>query len=202
MFTWLDEDLPPKRTHPWAFAEGRPDLIYYDFKKNPEKIREVLEDFKPLEHYPAIQKYYDLLEWLNGESSIFETNDCTLSQLEIHQDPPPMIPLVSPIGIHGRLTIIYRNLELNTQETDIDWLSGSLLRVLSAIPKFHAVVKIGLWQHRFTAIGKAGNAISLRFWAWGSDEDQAMTNLGGVFEALHKTLRALSMRHARQSQGM
>jgi hypothetical protein len=53
-------------------------------------------------------------------------------------------------------------------------------------------LKTGLWPHLFTAIGKLGNVIELKFWAWGEREDQAMQNLDGVFWALDGCLKAIS----------
>jgi hypothetical protein len=38
----------------------------------------VLEDFKPWARYSAIPRFYELLAWLNGDDSIFESNDCGL----------------------------------------------------------------------------------------------------------------------------
>jgi hypothetical protein len=35
------------RQHPWLHSTINPDWKYYDFKKNPEMVSEVLEDFKP-----------------------------------------------------------------------------------------------------------------------------------------------------------
>lgn len=69
-------DIDTGRTHPWTFAEHNPSWRYVDFRREPEKIETSLEDFRPWAQFPATQRFYELIRWLNGPDSLFETNDC------------------------------------------------------------------------------------------------------------------------------
>jgi len=60
------------------------------------------------------------------------------------------------------------------------------------VPIVPAVVKIGEWAHFFTTIGKEGRAVTLRFWAWGADEAEAMECLTYTVNAVHECLRWIS----------
>lgn len=189
------DDNPPHRRHPWIDAVSGPNARYRNFVRNPELVSEVLEDFRPFAHYKAVQCFYDLLRWLNGEESPFETNDCGLCPPRIDPNAPNIIGYVfnrDPVVLHGRLTILYRSLELNTLIPYVQWLATNIHDALrDRVPNFPAAVFVGTWPHLFTAIDRTGNVVSLRFWAWGADEIMAMQNLGGIFENLEGLFQAL-----------
>jgi len=42
------------------------------------------------------------------------------------------------------------------------------------------------------AINQKGRAVTLRFWAWGDNEDDAMQQLHFTFEVMHHCLRWIS----------
>src|SRR6202035_3791230 len=108
-----DRPIPPPRRHPWTIVEDQPELQYRNFREHPEKISESLEDFKPWEKYPAVAKFYELLTWLNGPDSVFETNDCALGEPAVDRATPPLVRHVfesDPVSIHGRLTLLFRTL--------------------------------------------------------------------------------------------
>src|SRR5688500_4941556 len=74
------------RSHPWVDATDNPECRYYDLTASPAHIRESMEDFRPWNHYPAIESFYALLERLNNESSALESNDCAFSGPETNED--------------------------------------------------------------------------------------------------------------------
>lgn len=196
MLVDYDTEIPPQRMHPWTVVEAIPGARYWDFKAYPEQIPLVLEDFKPWSHYPAIPRFYDLLTWLNGNDSIFESNDCGL-RAPRRDDAVPEIVRRSfasdPLVVHGRLTIIFRDLAWNASAPTVDGLKRTIHDGLrDTVPIFPAVVKVGQWEHLFTSINKEGRAVSLRFWAWGNDEAMAMDNLNSTFHAIHSCLRWIS----------
>jgi len=101
---------------------------------------------------------------------------------------PEMIRVVfdkDPIGIHGRLTVIFRDLILNASRPHVDWLKQFIHDALrDAVNNFPSVIFVGEWAHLFADIDKEGYAVTLRFWAWGDDETHAMENLRSTFDIL------------------
>lgn len=196
MFVNYDAENPPPRQHPWTKVEANPEARYWNFLAHPDQIPLVLEDFKPWAHYAAIPRFYELLTWLNGNDSIFESNDCGLRPSKQDNEAPDLIRhlfISDPIVLHGRLAFIFRDLTWNTSTPNIDGLKKSIHDGLrDNIPNFPAVVSVGDWKHLFTKINKEGRAISLRFWAWGDDEAIAMENLRAVFDAIHGCLLWIS----------
>ncbi len=197
MFVQYDTDHnPPHRRHPWIDAASGPNARYRDFVKRPELISEVLEDFRPFAKFQAIQSFYNLLRWLNGADSPFETNDCGLCPPRIDSQTPDIIRHIfdsDPVVLHGRLTILYRSLAFNTLMPYVQWLTTNIHDTLrDRVPNFPAAVFVGTWPHLFAAIDRTGDVVSLRFWAWGSDERIAMQNLGAIFGNLEGLLQALA----------
>ncbi len=196
MFVDYDSELPPKRDHPWTISETNPNARYWDFKQKPESIRLVLEDFTPWSRYPAIPRFYELLVWLNGGDSLFESNDCGLRPPGLDRDAPGFIKhafAADPLVIHGRLTIIFRDLAWNTSRPKVNAIKTAIHDGLrDHVRNIPAVVKIGEWEHFFTSIKMPGHAITLLFWAWGEDEDRAMKCLSATFEAVHACLKWIS----------
>jgi hypothetical protein len=149
----------------------------------------VLEDFKPFAHQKAIQQFYSLLRWLNGPTSPFETNDCGLRPPRTDHEVPIVVAGAvkpDPIVIHGRMTVLYRHLSLNTSEQHVIWLKQTMHGALrDRVQAFPAVIFIGTWPHWFLPINKQGQVISLRYWAWGDDEAAAFHNLGDTYQTLN-----------------
>ena len=210
MFVEYSDEIPPGREHPWTPPDNNPEAKYCDFKAQPEQIPLVLEDFKPWAHYPGIPRFYELLAWLNGSESVLESNDCGLRPPRRDQATPDPIRQVfdsDPIVIHGRLTIIFRNLVWNTSPPTIAALKKHIHDgLLNSTNNFPSCVKVGEWAHLFTAINKEGNAVILTFWAWGGDEAQAMENLRATFDLIHGCLKWISdgvtRQRTEQSQGL
>jgi hypothetical protein len=95
-----------------------PDWKYYDFKKNPELVSEVLEDFKPWAHYDSVQLFYEMLRWVNGPESKFETSDCGFRGPGENQQkdgwPKEMV-------CSGGLFVFFRNLQYNLSDESKSW---------------------------------------------------------------------------------
>ena len=81
------------RGHPWRGSQYSDEVEYYDFKKNPELIRTSLEDFKPYADQAATNRFYELLEWLNGPDSFLETNDYAFRGPAPNENPKMAYPL-------------------------------------------------------------------------------------------------------------
>ena len=204
MFVQADTDPPPpNRAHPWGAATSNPSLKYYNFKAQPELIQQVLEDFKPWEHYTAIPTFYDLLRWLNGPNSVFETNDCGLRPPKIDPAPPALIRFSAPTVMHGRLSVLFRDLIHNTRSESIEWLQKGILGWLKdGVPNWPVCVFVGPWPHVFIDIGKPGNTLQLRYWAWGENEAEAMQFLDALYRALTACFKSASASIRAQQQAL
>lgn len=179
------------RSHPWVASSEDDKARYEDFRRNPQAVREVLEDFQPYEHRPAVQRFYELLIWANGPDATIETNDCLL---RVIGDPTP--------AVRGHLTFFFRDLELNCGASSVAWLCRQIEDTIGTRePGFSAgVFDYARWPVKFTALRdgssqpRAGNLINLRFMATGADENEAFANLERTFGNLHAALREVSDR--------
>jgi hypothetical protein len=192
-------NLAQIRAHRWSTSIANPNHRYYDFRQHPELIRTSLEDFLVWSDLPAIKVFYQMLEWLNGSNSHFETNDCGLrpiSQNTDHQFP-------FGLRITARLMFFYRDYVLNRSQEKVAWLSSNLIFAAQRIdPEFLQGV-IGL-HHMPTAFDDDLDSESVRigivqqmsFWGYGNSNEEVWVNLERVFknafEALKQTSAALA----------
>ena len=185
-------DIP--RSHPWNIAAHDPTHKYYDFKAQPELIRFSLEDFVPWKHYAAIERFYGLLEWINGPDSQLESNDCAF------RDPSPNTnPNFSKtLQCSDRLMILYRDLKLNTEPEYIQWLTDASHHYLNQSDPDFVLGCVGttIMQAHFTSLPptekQSGHQLQLLFWAWGDGEVETMGNLDRLFKNLTLALRGVS----------
>jgi len=185
---YFDNEQPPPRHHPWRGSEVSSAFEYYDFKKSPEPIGQVLEDFRPWERYEAVPTYYDLLRWLNGQDSALETNESGLL--------PPQVNTQAEfpwqLKIHGRMTVFARSLAFNTDPNNIQWMASVIAGNLENAPNFPGRVAIGNMVTFFTEIQRQGHVVTMRYWAWGNTEEETFGNVNRLFLVLSDCLRGLS----------
>lgn len=196
-----DPDSLKLRSHPWIDAESDPTHRYYDFRTHPELIRSSLEDMQKWGTYPATETFYQLLEWLNGSDSIFESNDCAFNGAAFHSS----LQASKRLQCSGRLMILYRDLVVNTSPEQMDWLTQAAAHALQRIDQGFEWGAIGatLISVRFTTLPgptrlQWGQQLMLSFWTWGEHEREMMTNLDRTFHNLTAALRELSdeVRHS------
>jgi hypothetical protein len=105
----------------------------------------VLEDFRLWSHHAAILRFYELLTWLNGNDSIFESNDCGLRPPKRDNETPEIIRhgfTSDPIVVHGRLAFIFRDLAWNASAPTVDGLKKAIHDGLrDNVPNIPAVVR-------------------------------------------------------------
>ncbi len=194
-----DRIQPVSRCHPWAIGETNPEFKYYDFKRKPELIPRVLEDFMPLAHFDAIKLFYKFLSWINGPESHLETNDCALRSPKPHLDENSFRKLCC----HGRVDILYRRLDLNVRKDCADWLIWKTMKILEQEidPEFAAndgVIAFSQNQSLFTGLpghrleDKTGWQCSIHFWAYGDSESECMNALKRVFSNLWEATQRIS----------
>lgn len=194
-FENIDSETGDPRAHPWTTAESDPAYRYYDFRRHPQLIRTHLEDFTAWKSYAAITTFYDLLEWLNGPESVFESNDCAFEGPHLNTSPD----FTKSLACTGRLMILYRNLSLNTAPDQIQRLSDAIHHALHHTDPGFAWGAIGTTTvpvHYRAIPGSqdvvAGQQLMLSFWAFGDSETETMTNLGRTFGNLSTVIRGVS----------
>lgn len=210
MDAFYDDEMthPSVRLHPYiAIHEGQSG--YVDFKREPSRIPDVLEDFKPYAGERAIQTFYEFLRWINGPDSHLETCDCAF------RGPAPHADEVSSFSLRGdgRVFVMYRDEALNCEWSNVHWLSARLMTGLSEVdaefPHDQATVALtvsaalhaslcqgtrladGYWECAPDDPGY-GHHIMLTFYAYGDDAQHVFQRLERTFRNIDRTCRRAS----------
>lgn len=184
----LDEDIHV-RTHPWTTSKRGGGEAYHDFRSHPDLIRESLEDFVPWDRYQGVQRFYDLLAWINGPESHLESNDSAFI------GPDPSDTGSGALECTGRLMIFARRLELNLDPEFAAFVSSNLETHLLTIDRDfrEGGVSLSYTPSGFKALGSTveetlGIEFVISFWARGNDEERTMANfdrvVGNLWHAL------------------
>ena len=196
------------RLHPYTGTSVE-QAGHVDFKSQPERIPDVLEDFRPFAHRAGIQEFYGLLREINGPESQLESSDSAFRPPAPHKDPNSYRAL----SAYGRLYILFRNLAYNSSDNHVQWLTQTMMRELTYAdpqwPSSEAVVgftlisvlqlalSAGEWlsDSQFSAADNDpghGQHLMLSFWAYGDTEDEVYVNLGRVFKNIGVACAAVS----------
>jgi hypothetical protein len=188
-------DGPPilARSHPWTDSAADAAHRYYDLKATPALIRTGLEDFVPWSRYPAVLAFYELLEWLNGARSPFESNDCAFDPP--HENLHASVPLA--LACSGRVMLLFRDLPLNASAGDVAWLKDELHLALAGLDTELEAGLVGttVVPVRYLALpddAQMGQELMVSFWAWGETEADVMANLARVVAGLGAALRRVA----------
>jgi hypothetical protein len=211
------------RLQPWDGAESAAGTDYYNFRKEPALISKVLEDFVSLDSYESVQHFYDLLRWMNGPESPYETND---SRLRPSSENRQRDLADKELVRDGMLMFFFRDLRLNLSTDSRDWdtrfqryeknqqdikpkPNEFLLRFTQQC--FEELQKINpdsqddcigiyllptLYIH--APVGedqRYGNQIAFRFWVWGNTDEEIMNNLTVTVAAISTCLNSLALSH-------
>lgn len=183
------------RSHPWLGAIEDPESQYYDLTASPALIRSSLEDLLPWGRFPAVESFYALLEQLNHPKSSLESNDCAFSGPHENED----ITVPKTLQCCGRIMVLFRELERNTDDDCAAWLKNELHVELSAFDSAFEWGTVGTTQIpvRYLALPAAGgqqlgSQLMISFWAWGDDEADTMRNLARVLKNLTRALRRVA----------
>lgn len=179
------------RSHPWTDAVDNPECRYYDLTASPELIRIALEDLTPWDHTGAIEQFYLLLTALNLPTSAFESNDCAFNG-PLENENPAFPKLLQ---CSGRVMILYRNLERNTFDGEIERLAYQLHVHLATLDPelLFGVIGTTVVPVRYLALEaggsrELGSQLMISFWAWGDTEDETMSNLERLLKNLSQVL--------------
>jgi len=189
------QPLTEPRSHPWQGSALDPAARYHDFTEAPALIRSSLEDFVPYRHYPAVEEFYALLERVNRPGSPLESNDCAFSG----PHPGENGEITQPLECSGRLMLLYRALELNTDEARVEWLRTEFHYQLAPLdPTFSAgVIGTTVVPVRYLLLPKhaqLGQQLMLSFWTFGDTDASVMLSLERLFRNLSQAVDSVSAR--------
>jgi hypothetical protein len=191
-YVYDGEALTLARSHPWTDAVSSSNFRYYDLKLWPALIRTSLEDFLPWSRYPAVDRFYALLEWLNSTASPLESNDCAF----IAPHPNKNSHFLKSLECSGRVMILFRDLSRNLLPDNLLALTDALHNALAPVdPYFEfGIVGTTLVPVRYVTLpappdAQLGSQLMLSFWAWGNTKTESMTNLGRLMKNLSHALR-------------
>jgi hypothetical protein len=184
------------RSHPWTDSAACADYRYIDLKADPARIRTSLEDFVPWSHYAAIDEFYGLVEWLNRQLSTLESNDCAFTGPHANDVPS----MAKALQCSGRIMVLFRALTKNLARPTVESFKNALHHRLGAIdPTFPwGVIGTTIVPVRYVSLPvpehqQLGHQLMISFWAWGSTEEELMTNLGRVLRNLSSGLHAVAV---------
>lgn len=183
------------RSHPWQGSSLDARARYLDLTAAPELIRTALEDFEPFRRYPATEEFYALLERVNHRKSLLESNDCAFTGPHPIETPG----VKASLECSGRVMLLYRDLQKNTQKDRVSWLKTALhYQLVHLDPKFRlGTIGTTLVPVRFLALpagAQDGEQLLVSFWAFGDSEPSVMQSLARVFKNLSQAIRAVSAR--------
>ena len=191
MKTFENRELPSaqRRSHPWTTTTADERHRYVDLRANPQLIPVVLEDFRPFAAEAAVRRFYELIAWINGPESPFESNDCAFTGPEANDEPG----FAKRLQCSGRLGLLFRELSLNTSEPAVSRLIMGIHHALFDLEPDLAWGAVGTTRlavhYRALPPGEAaGSQVLISFWAWGDDEQELFHHLARVVAALRDAL--------------
>ncbi len=196
MISYYAADLEPVNA---PYIRLHPYLEYYNLKENPALIRAVLEDFRAFDEDANVQLFYSFIEWINGDESILETNDCAFrppcpfDQSFLGSQAHTDRNYRKVLSATGRVMILYRRLELNIDNASATYLGQSLLTGLVNIDVdfIDGCVAFASVPQIFVnlPVPNLGQVVMLQFWSYGDTEQETMDNLGRLFNNLFTVTR-------------
>jgi hypothetical protein len=190
----IEASIAGGRQHPYFPGPGG-GVGFQNFVENPALIREVLEDLRPFDGQPAIEVFYQLLEWVNGPQSILESVDCAFRYVA---DNGPMRAI-------GRVMLMYRKLDHNLLSGFTYALTQATVNALNDVPLDGIRHNFDLYQYpteflnaltdlpaeiERMGIGlRDGCVTSVDFQVFGENEAQVFENLELVFRGLAGAVR-------------
>ncbi len=194
-YEYAGDPFDEPRSHPWLGAVESPGAQYYDLTKTPAHIRSSLEDFLPWSRFAGVQSFYQLLEQLNHPKSALESNDCAFTGPHANED----MTIPKALQCCGRVMVLFRALERNTDAGRVTWLKDELHVELSELDSAFQWGALGTTRIpvRYLALPEAdgqqlGSQLMISFWAWGDQEADTMQNLARVMKNLTRALRRVS----------
>jgi hypothetical protein len=195
-FTSSNTSSSELRSHPWTSMKNAQSSIYMDFKKNPRLIRNSLEDFLPLKKWAFVESFYSLVEWINSDQSLLESNDCNFNVAE--ENPDKQYSYAKKCS--ARLMILFREIPENCQQRSIDWLIQEILHSVASTKLGFRAGAVCLSQNEtcYLALGDKpdtggmGQQVVLTFFAYGKNDHRCYESMEQVINHSLSCLKKVS----------
>jgi hypothetical protein len=185
----------PTRSHPWTTAVNDDSSRYYDFKASPGLIRTAIEDLLPWQNYAATESMFTLIEWLNADGGLLETNDFQFSgpvPTAMTHDGSAIAPDRAMMS-QGRIMTLFRKLALNASASHAASFDQHLHEILNQNDQLFQLGLVATASVPVRLINcesaTTGTQLMISFWAWGATERSTMRNVQRLMHNLHHALR-------------
>lgn len=158
------------------------------------------EGFKPWERYPAVEAFYQLIEWLNSAESIFAANECRLKPPRDNPYPDMHARLI----LEGRFILFFRDLQLNLADIVDDSryeVNQNMTDLAAGCFEFEYPSYTDSWRNAVELFflpciyadskppGAFGQKLSFNFYCYGDDEKSLFDGLMLVTASLLAALK-------------
>ncbi|PZR74082.1 MAG: hypothetical protein DLM73_08970 [Chthoniobacterales bacterium] len=182
-------EIGAARMHPWGGSLHDPNAKFVDFLKRPDLVRSSLEDFIPYAAVPAIDRFFSLIEWMNGADTVWETTESYLW--------PPAAPQSNRSFAQYRIVcsarLVFFHRDHLWQLRHGDWAFTSLLRRLErrepVVP--NACVGVFIAPTLFVSLSEDGGrtapeakVLGVRCYGFGNSEKEAFEGVGFGVDAV------------------
>lgn len=190
------EGIGEARRHPWTLSVHDPNARFADFRAQPHAVRTSLEDFAPYAHQPAVDRFYQLVEWMNGSDTIWETTESKFWPLSTHTNK-----FFSGYNVtcSGRLVFFCRDYRWQCRHSD--WAFGNLLAQLVNRQPTVANSCVGVFAVTtlFSGLSDDGGqtapecqALGVRCYGFGNSEDEAFDGFGAGVDGVRAITESLA----------
>ena len=192
----FDSNTP--RAHPWTGTTENKNLKYINFIEYPEKIRTSLEDWVTHSHEDFAEEFYQLLEWINGDESVFESNDCAYTSP--HKNTDHQFKFKK--RCQGRLMILFREHRVNCNDKAINWIFNRTMEELLDHDRDFRAAAIGFSFQDSVYMslspedkkGGLGWQVNFTFFAYGSSDAIVNRNMLRAIKNLRSALESVNKR--------
>jgi len=197
VFHDAEEGVGEPRPHPWQGSIHDPNAKFVDFLKRPDLVRISLEDFLPYAAQPAIDRFFRLVEWMNGPGTIWETTESYLW--------PPASPHTNrvfsqyPVICSARMVFFTR--DHLWQCRNADWAFRNLLdRLRNRKPTPpNACIGVFTVPTLFASLSTDGGktapeckALGARCYGFGNTDNEAFDSVGLEVDALREVVERMA----------
>ena len=191
-----EEGIGEPRPHPWQGSAYDPNARFVDFLRYPELIRTSLEDFLPYSDRPAIERFFQLLEWMQSPSTIWETTESKFWPVSTQSNRSfAQYRLICS----GRLVFFCRDYLWQCKNSH--WAFTQLLKRLKDYAPVAANACVGVFTvpTLFVSLSEDGGvtapeckALGIRCYGFGNSEDEAFDGFGAGVDAVRSCIENMA----------
>lgn len=191
-----EEAKGESRPHPWKVSAHDPNAKFFDCLKRPDLVRTSLEDFIPYAHQPAIERFFEMVEWMCGPETLWETTESKFWPPSTHSN---RFFSQYPITCSGRLVFFCRDHSWQCRHSA--WAFDNLLKRLvqrEPTPP-NACVGVFMFPIQFLSLSEdccqtapECRALGVRCYGFGRNDDEVFNAFGFGVDAVRDCSQGLA----------